>query len=369
MKKKLLSLLVIPLLLSACSNNGGDFAYNQMVKLINTNISSPEEAVEYVSDEIPTEGDATYTGKTFFAFNDYTGYNRLEEPLTGSVEAFVVYRDQYLQIIDPNTSSVTSSVTSGQDYYLGYVNARNQRLSYLTGGVPRGSSALECSRELDNAALFTTTVDGDNYNFKVKKEESNYNGMYVAIAANEEGSGYYPQYQEEVFNFSYDLDYNALYQSFDGGDTNVYICSTSSSLSMVCLTSPEISTSTLLGVPMQINKETFYSLTSNGSISTSCSYSRIKQALVWSIVGYDYELRMGLTKDNHLIFYAPSSNMLKIFSAGIFSENDQISISNKSNMAVEYDEQGRLVRETYVSLMYYDKNVGAYADYIYTYGE
>ncbi len=392
MKFKYVPLLLIPLLVLSGCNPGGGLAYGEIVNQVVETIDDPEDIVQYLGSSNVELNEVQYTGYTYFQVQTSDEYNHLEGsedgPITGTT---TVYQTPYmledttylaLRIIQYDEDSETysmvedlSTIDPDTDYYLGaeFDNDRYLGFTFLTGAY-QTDGALTASREATNILAFKINVLEDNkLTIQVNEDKSTVRanlGDYLALSI--DGITYRPTYSSDEFVWEWQEDYYTLiynHTNDEGEEIEIFVYgsyTTTGARYVYAMASRYANSSIMLRVPLHLDYTNFYVTSSDGTLSSTSQYYTIKYALVSANTGSDYDLSIGRTSDGHIIFYAASTNKAANF-YGFIDESTAIYMSIKADIALEYDENGYLIREAFVPLQYQAEGKSAYGDYHYSY--
>ena len=387
MKKRYVPLLLIPLLLSGCNYTGG-LAFKEIVTQISQTISSPEDVLQYLNNDPIETNNATFEGKAYFQMQNSDEYNHLEDPYTGQREVEVVqYEDtedyKPLRLLSIEAKTTTDDEGKEQTEYTIIEHDNISEGNFALGiEVPNSvhgynfltgvdtNTYLNASREIDNACTFAIKESENNpgyYTIQINDEDSDDNQAYLGL--NISGISYIPQYLEEEYLWQYLPEANtfvSIMENEHGEEITIYVYGRVGSPRQIYAMNAIYRTNSILTrVPLHLDRNNFY-IEDNGRLDSNCQYYSIRTSLVSTNTGYDYELRIGRTDEGHIIFYAPQSNLSRLV-YGVIGVDTYVTISGKADVALEYDENGYLIRECYISLEYYKSGQVAFGDYTYTY--
>lgn len=387
MKKRYVPLLLIPLLLSGCNYTGG-LAFEEIVTQISQTISNPEDVLQYLNNDPIATNNATFEGKAYFQMQNSDEYNHLEDPYTGQREVEVVqYEDtedyKPLRLLSIKAETITDDEGEDQtkytviehdeisegDFALG-IEVPNSPLKYNFLSGTDTNTYLNASREVENACAFTIKESENNpgfYTIQINDPDSRDDQAYLGL--NISGISYTPQYLEEEYLWQYLPEANtfvSIIEDEHGEEITIYMYGRVGSPRQIYAMNAIYRTNSILTrVPLHLDRNNFY-IEDNGRLDSNCQYYSIRTSLVSTNTGYDYELRIGRTDEGHIIFYAPQSNLSRLV-YGVIGVDTYVTISGKADVALEYDENGYLIRECYISLEYYKSGQVAFGDYTYTY--
>lgn len=387
MKKRYVPLLLIPLLLSGCNYTGG-LAFKEIVTQISQTISSPEDVLQYLNNDPIETNNATFEGKAYFQMQNSDEYNHLDEPFTGQREVEVVqYEDtedyKPLRLLSIEAETTTDDEGKEQTEYTIIEHDNISEGNFALGiEVPNSvhgynfltgvdtNTYLTASREIENACTFAIKESENNpgyYTIQINDEDSDDNQAYLGL--NISGISYIPQYLEEEYLWQYLPQANtfvSIIENEHGEEITIYVYGRVGSPRQIYAMNAVYKTNSILTrVPLHLDRNNFY-IEDNGRLDSNCQYYSIRTSLVSTNTGYDYELRIGRTDEGHIIFYAPQSNLSRLV-YGVIGVDTYVTISGKADVALEYDENGYLIRECYISLEYYKSGQVAFGDYTYTY--
>lgn len=387
MKKRYVPLLLIPLLLSGCNYTGG-LAYNEIVTKITQNIASVGDVIQYLNNDPIQTNLATFEGRAYFQMQNSDEYDHLQDPYTGERRVEIVqyentedYKPLRLLKIEQETvideddkEEIEYTVTlqeeiSEGDFALGIeVPNSTHGYNFLTGEDT--NTYLNASREIVNACNYTIKQSEEKqgfYTIQINDEDSRDNLKYLSLKIS--GVSYTPQYTDEAYLWEYLPEANTFISNIENehtGEVTIFIYGrVGSPRQIYAMNAVSRSNSILTRVPLHLDKNNFY-IEDDGRLDSNCQYYAIRSSLVSTNTGYDYDLKIGRTDEGHIIFYAPQTNLNRLV-YGVIGIDQYVTISGKADVALEYDENGYLLRECYISLEYYKSGQVAFGDYTYTY--